>query len=259
MLIDPTNANASEGELGAGSLARRRRYEHILALILVTVASRLPLLGLGDADSALFTIGLRQWVKYGAQGQEIYSAKACAVYYWLCTIMVRALGIPESDFVSFLSIVSALASIGIAIITYLIASKVNPGKPAFWSTVILMLSPGMWLVSIEPHPLSLSIFMTFLGVLLFVKHLDSDRYVLLATSGIVLGIAVGVKDDAVLTHISNLNHISESSDRPHHQYLCGCERDEGAPEVNTQWVRYKISPFSSPSIPHSRSISKVPA
>jgi hypothetical protein len=37
----------------------------------------------------------------------------------------------------------------------------------------------------------------------------------------------------LLTHISNLKSISESSDRRHHQYLCGCERDEDAPEVST--------------------------
>ncbi len=51
----------------------------------------------------------------------------------------------------------------------------------------------------------------------------------------------------------------ESSHRRNHQYSCGCERDEDAPEVSTQGVRYKISPFSSPSTPLSRSISKVPA
>ena len=48
----------------------------------------------------------------------------------------------------------------------------------------------------------------------------------------------------LLAHISILNAISESSDRRHHQYLCGCEHDEEAPEVSTQWMRYKIRPFS---------------
>jgi len=33
--------------------------------------------------------------------------------------------------------------------------------------------------------------------------------------------------------------MSEPSDRRNHQYLCGCERDNDAPEVNTQWVKYK--------------------
>jgi hypothetical protein len=51
--------------------------------------------------------------------------------------------------------------------------------------------------------------------------------------------------ESILPHISNLNHISESSDRPHHQHLCGCERDKDAPEVSTLWVRNKTSHFSS--------------
>ncbi len=45
-------------------------------------------------------------------------------------------------------------------------------------------------------------------------------------------------------HISILSFTSESSDHRRHQYSCGCERDEDAPEVETQGVRYKISPFS---------------
>lgn len=37
---------------------------------------------------------------------------------------------------------------------------------------------------------------------------------------------------AVLEEAEEVEHLG-----PHHQYLCGCERDEDAPEVNTQWVR----------------------
>ena len=62
----------------------------------------------------------------------------------------------------------------------------------------------------------------------------------------------------VLPHISILNSTSESSDRRNHQYSCGCKRDEDVPEVSAQWVRYKVSPFSSPSTPLSRSISRFP-
>jgi len=48
-----------------------------------------------------------------------------------------------------------------------------------------------------------------------------------------------------LPHISILSCSSESSDRRHHQYSCGCERDEDVPEVQTEWVRNKTSLFSS--------------
>src|ERR1039458_1650669 len=59
-----------------------------------------------------------------------------------------------------------------------------------------------------------------------------------------------------LAHISILNSISESSDHRNHQYSCGCESYEDASEVSTQWVRNRISPFSSLSTPLSGSISK---
>src|SRR5438093_13630701 len=63
----------------------------------------------------------------------------------------------------------------------------------------------------------------------------------------------------LLSRISILNLVPKSSDRRRHQYSCGFERDEDTPEVSTQWVRYKTSPFSSPSTALSRLISKAPA
>ena len=39
---------------------------------------------------------------------------------------------------------------------------------------------------------------------------------------------------------------------------CGFQHVRGALEVHTPWVKSKISRFSSPSTPLSRSISKVP-
>src|SRR5215470_510909 len=58
-------------------------------------------------------------------------------------------------------------------------------------------------------------------------------------------------------HISDLNSVVESSDRRFHQYPCGFESDDYAPEVNTQWVKAPNSLFSFPSTPLSRSSSKV--
>jgi hypothetical protein len=69
------------------------------------------------------------------------------------------------------------------------------------------------------------------------------------TLGILLAIGKLLPQGLIPTHIPNLNHISESSHRRQHEYLCGCERDQDAPEVSTEWVGYKISPFISPSMP----------
>ena len=53
--------------------------------------------------------------------------------------------------------------------------------------------------------------------------------------------------------ISDLKCISESSDRRFHQYSCGYESGDSSREVDTQWVKARNSPFSSPSMPLSRS------
>jgi serine/threonine protein kinase len=65
--------------------------------------------------------------------------------------------------------------------------------------------------------------------------------------------------ETVSARISDLNSILESSDHHFHQYLCGCESDDYAPEVDTLWVKAQTSRFSSPSTPLSRLISKVRA
>ena len=56
----------------------------------------------------------------------------------------------------------------------------------------------------------------------------------------------------LLARISDLNSISESSDRRFHQYSCGCESDGKALEVDTLWVKAQNSLFSSPSTLPSR-------
>ena len=69
--------------------------------------------------------------------------------------------------------------------------------------------------------------------------------------GVAVGVGVGLPDTVsvnawvLLAHISILSCNYETSDRRKRQCLLGCERGEGVPEVNTQWVRNKIGPFSS--------------
>ena len=53
----------------------------------------------------------------------------------------------------------------------------------------------------------------------------------------------------VLSRISVLTLPCESSDGLHHQYPQEFERNEDAPEEDTQWVRDKTGHFSSPSTP----------
>jgi len=73
------------------------------------------------------------------------------------------------------------------------------------------------------------------------------------TAGIVAKARAFPQSVFVLSLPSNLtfpflDSSAEPLDRRHHQYSCGCESDEDALEVGTQWVRNKISHFSSCSM-----------
>jgi hypothetical protein len=50
----------------------------------------------------------------------------------------------------------------------------------------------------------------------------------------------------VLTRISDINPIRESSGCRLHKYSCGCERDDDALEVKIQWVNVQTIRSSSP-------------
>jgi hypothetical protein len=52
----------------------------------------------------------------------------------------------------------------------------------------------------------------------------------------------------VLTHISEMKSFQRACGAIFHQYLCGSKRSEDSSEVNTPWVRNKISPCSSCSM-----------
>jgi hypothetical protein len=52
----------------------------------------------------------------------------------------------------------------------------------------------------------------------------------------------------ILAQISNLNSPCEPPEVRRHLYLCGFGRGEDGLEVHTQWVRNKISIFSSLSM-----------
>ena len=52
----------------------------------------------------------------------------------------------------------------------------------------------------------------------------------------------------LFAQISNLNFPYEPSDVWRHLYLCGFGRGKDGSEAHTQWVRNKISLFSSLSI-----------
>jgi hypothetical protein len=95
----------------------------------------------------------------------------------------------------------------------------------------------------------------------------SARIPMIGVSGFAIRLRICLKESAdfwrnwicgqISTRISILSLNYETSDRRKRQCLYGCERGEGLPEVNTQWVRYKTGLFSFPSMRLSRSACKV--
>lgn len=171
---------------------------HVAVLVACTVLTRLPLLGIGEPDSALITTGLRQWVRYGAHAPGIYSAEVCSAYYWAVALIVRLFHIVEFDYARMLSLLSTVAGVGIAVVSYLLGCKMMLPRAAFWATLTLLMSPGLWWTTIEPHPQAVSTFFSLLGVFFFWKYLDRGGWSWMVASACILGLAVSVKIDSIL-------------------------------------------------------------
>jgi hypothetical protein len=142
------------------------------ALVLVT---RVPLVGPFEPDSALFLIGIRQWLRGGPDAIAIYSGHTCALYYATATFVIRAFHIPEQSYETLMSAVSAAAGVGIVILGYLLGRRVVPPTASTSAMVLLALSPGLWWITIEPHPKASSLFFGLLAAFLLVRFLESRQ------------------------------------------------------------------------------------
>jgi 4-amino-4-deoxy-L-arabinose transferase-like glycosyltransferase len=188
------NENSSRSKLTSRSTIVRD-LGVLLAVVLVT---RIPLLGIAEPDSALFTTGARQWLQGGPYAVSIYSQNACALYYAFVTALIRHLGLDAQSCPELMSVISLIAGLGITLFGYLIGLRFVGPRNVFWAMLLFIVSPGLWWVTVEPHPQAISIAFGLAGVWCFLRYLEEQTRWFLAGSVMSLGIAMVMKNDAVL-------------------------------------------------------------
>src|SRR5205823_7752929 len=90
----------------------------LLILIGLVLLMRLPVLGIAEPDSALFTIGAKQWLHAGPHARSIYSANACAFYYASVVALIRNLYLTPESCDALMSLISVAAGVAITTFAY---------------------------------------------------------------------------------------------------------------------------------------------
>jgi hypothetical protein len=153
-----------------GDLSTQDRLA-ISTLVAVTALTRLPAFAArpGETDSALFIVGLRQWVEHGSHAPKIYGRVLSAGYYGLSALLERALPSHAAHFALLLNSISFVAAIATAWLVYAVSRRLLLPLGAAIATGLLMLAPGMWWLGIEPHPQGLSIALWLASLLCFAR------------------------------------------------------------------------------------------
>ncbi len=165
------------------------------ALVLVT---RIPFIGPFESDSALVLVGVRQWLRGGPNAIGIYSARTCPLYYATITFLIRTFHIREYSYATLMGALSVAAGVGIVILGYLLGRRVVPRTASASGMVLFALSPGLWWITMEPHPQAISLFFGLLAAFLLVRSLESRRWLPGATAMGSYALALAFKNDALL-------------------------------------------------------------
>jgi hypothetical protein len=171
---------------------------HLATLSVLAVVTRLPFLGIGEPDSALFVVGLRQWIRQGPDALFVYAPRVCAFYYAALARLVQVAHIPAADYALAMSLVSIFAGVGIVTSGYLLGVRVVGARASFIAMVLFVLSPGLWWVTMEAHPQAASICFAFLALYSFARYEESQGLRIVALSGTLFAVAIALKNDAVL-------------------------------------------------------------
>jgi hypothetical protein len=179
--------------------SNKQDLRNLLILWVIALATRVPFLGIGEPDSALFVIGVKQWLSGGPQAPIIYSGAVCGGYYAAVIAMVRHFHLAEENCAALMSAASAIAGLGILAIGYLLGRRFVGSQNALKAMLLFSLSPGLWWSTIQPHPEAASLCFSLLGIWSFVRFLESEcGWGAFLASAMSFGIAISLKNDAVL-------------------------------------------------------------
>jgi hypothetical protein len=162
-LVDPPRA--------AVAAPARRDAGAMLLLVGMVAVSRLTVVAAmpGEQDSALFTVGLWRWIHAGPQASLVYDRQFSPGYYWLGAHLAALFHTSFLHYISLLNGVSLIAAVLTAPLAYRLARGWLTPVPAFWATLLWLLSPAVWWTGIEPHPQALAMMLTLAAL---VVHRD---------------------------------------------------------------------------------------
>lgn len=170
----------------------------IAILACLVIATRIPLLGIAEPDSALFTTGVRQWLQGGPHAVAIYSAQACGLYYAVVAALVRHLHLYGGAVPKMMGVLSLGAGLAVTIFGYLIGVRFAGSRAAFRAMLLFVLAPGFWWITVESHPQAISIAFAVAAIWSFLRHLEERNIWFLAGAAVSFGLAIAIKNDAVL-------------------------------------------------------------
>jgi hypothetical protein len=183
----------------AQSASNSHDLRDVALLCAIGLLSRLPFLGIGEPDSALFVIGVKQWLRGGPHSPIIYSGAVCGGYYAVIAGTIRHLHLGEETSAALMSIVSAIACLIILTTGYNLGQRFVGSQNALKAMLLFCFSPGLWWSTIQPHPEAISLAFALLGIWSFVRFLESGRaWSAFLASAMFFGIAISLKKDGVL-------------------------------------------------------------
>jgi Dolichyl-phosphate-mannose-protein mannosyltransferase len=189
---EPVNSELKNSNSGS------RHVRDLLILIGLVLVMRLPVLGIAEPDSALFTIGAKQWLHAGPHAPSIYSANVCAFYYASVVALIRNLYLTPQSCPALMSLISVAAGVAITTFAYLIGLRFVGPTGLFRAMLLFVVSPGFWWISAEPHPQALSIAFAFAAIWSFLRYIEQNSAVFLVASIMAFGLAIAIKVDALL-------------------------------------------------------------
>lgn len=110
----------------------------------------------GEPDSALFVLGVWQWARHGPLAPRIYDRAFSAGYYAVMSAAAKGWAphplLEPRAITALMDAVSVAAAVATALLAYTLARRWLAPVPAFASTLLFILAPGVWQLGLEPHP-----------------------------------------------------------------------------------------------------------
>ena len=197
----PLPAYLAKGEAGAVVLS--------LALVGVVAASRLGAVWAaggwheGESDSALFAVGIWRWSHWGPHATLLYDSPFSAGYYWLAGGWAQWRHLPLAGISFWLDLLSFAAALAMAPLVFALARRFVSPAAAFWSSLLFLLTPGVWMLGLEPHPQGLGMFLAlaaFYCCLRAVAEPGRQRAAFLSLFVAALAAALLVRSDAIFLY-----------------------------------------------------------